>query len=384
MTEKTDMSRRLFLGSAITTSTILAGCSGSGGTNTPTETATDTATETDTPTPTETETETETPTEEPTTVENFPYPDGASQDGITPTQLFSTHRSSIINGGSATVSIEQATDRDDYTSSVVFTNTYSSSGILRVEEGSNLTERLWSPANKGVGYVEMDTGFEQRYRIDNHAPSPQQILRLPDVEQLLAGGQWSEAKSIAEDAPVEAVVYEASGVESEENLLRLLPGDKVSAFDATISVTEAGYLNDLTYDITIERDDRTVQQRATVTTGKVGESTVEEPSWATTAQENGAQFNVGVTDDNKAVRMELVNGEVPSDTTVNLSSNQFGSATLGQSLSAGDSLYASFSQNGNVLLGINEVPNGSTDLGNFVFVDLRDGQFSLLEQDIST
>lgn len=389
MSEESKRTRRLFLGSTVGATTTLAGCASTGGEDTQsatdavTDTATRTATDTATATATETATETETQTEEPTTVENFSYPAGASRDGIDPSALSATHRSAIIDGGSVTVSTDRATNYGSSTESVEATNTYDSNGMLLIEENGDLTERLWSPSSEDAGYVRMDTGFDQRYRIDKEAPRPERALKLRLVNHLLAGGQWSEAREIEADAAGEpVVVYESVGIANERDLLRVRPADEVTEFEATISVAESGVISNYSYDITAERDGQPRQQQETTTVHMVGETTVAEPSWAATAQENGVQFNVSVTDDKKAIMLELVNGDVPSNSRVQLSSNRFEVVDLGQSLSVGDTLYLSFSENSDLLLGFNETPSGATELGDFAFVSIRDGQFSLLEGDL--
>jgi hypothetical protein len=389
MSEETKKTRRLFLSSTVGVATILAGCASTGGeetqsaTDAATGTATDTATETATNTATDTATETETQTEEPTTVENFSYPAGASQDGIAPTELHSTHRSSITDGGSATVSTDRATDYGNSTESIEATTRYGSNGLLFVEDNGDLTESLWSASSDDTGYVEMDTGFDQRYRIDNQAPRPERVLRLRLVKHLLAGGQWSEAREIGENAAGEPVVmYDSVGIASEQDLQRVRPAETISGFEASISVTESGVISQYSYDIEAEVNDSPHDQQETTTVGMIGETTVEKPSWTATAQENGVQFNVSPADDKKAVMLELVNGEVPSESRVQLSSNRFNIVELGQSLSVGDTLYLSFSESSELLLGFNETPSGATELGDFAFVSIRDGQFPLLEGDL--
>ena len=388
MSDKAKTTRRLFLGSTVAVSTLIAGCSGQGGadTETPTDAPTDTTTRTatETTTDTATETATETQTEEPTTVENFSYPAGASRDGIRASELFQTHRSAIVEGESATVSIDQATDRDGHASSVSLTNRYGPNGVSQVKEAGKLTESLWAPSGEDAGYVEMDTGFEQRYRIDNQAPDPQAVLRLRLIQRLLAGGQWSDATTVVETAAGEpAVVYESTGIANEQDLLRVVFGDELSEFEATISVTEAGYLSGFSYEMTVERDTRTVQQQMTAVVEMVGQTTVEEPSWAGTAQENGVQFTASVSDDAKAIVLELENGEVPTGIRVQLSSGRFDTTTLSESVTAGDTLYLSFSEDNSLVVGRNEMPSDSTALEDFAFVNLRDGDFVLFEKDIS-
>lgn len=379
MPQKDDISRRVFLGTTVAASSLLAGCSGGG---TESSSPTGTPSDTETPAPTETATATATETEKPTTVETFAYPSGATRDGINPTELFSTHRTSIVDGGSATVAVEGATERGDYTTSTQLRNSYADAGILRVDTANSLTERLWSPADEEVGYVEMDTGFEQRYRIDNQAPGPQPVLRLAEIDSLLAGGEWSEAMAVAEHPSGEGVVYETTGIASEQELLRAFPGESVSSFTASATVTASGYLHELTYEITVAQREQTMQQQATITTEEVGTTSLSVPSWASTAKEEGVRFDVGVTDDSKAIKLDLVNGTVPSGARVSLFSGKNGNGSLSQSLSAGDSLYASLSADNELLLGVNEVPSSSTELTDFVYVSIRDGQFPLVDQSI--
>lgn len=383
MSDRDNLTRRLLLGNTLAASTLLAGCSGNGGATETQEPETATETATETPTETETETETDTPTEEPTTVENFAYPSGANQDGIMSSELYTTHRSSIIDAGSATVTVTQSTDRGDFTSSTNLTNTYSTDGLLRIAEESDLTERLWSPTSENVGYVEMDTGFDQRYRIDNQAPPAERVLRLQIVENILAGGQWSGATEIVETTDGDpAVVYESSGIASEENLTRVLFNETITGFEATIAVTENGHISSLSYDITGEQGSETRQQQAETIVKELGETTVNEPSWATTAKEDGVRFNATISDDRRAVLLELVNGNVPSEARINLSSDRFGSVTLSQALGAGDTIHTSFSESGEALVAIDERPSGATEFGDFVFVNLRSGQFTLFDNRI--
>ncbi|NHN40425.1 hypothetical protein G9C85_02085 [Halorubellus sp. JP-L1] len=385
MSDETKMTRRVLLGSTAAVATALAGCASGEGTATTIDTATDTetATETATATDTATATETETRTEEPTTLENFAYPDGASRSGIVGTELFGTHRSSIVDAGSAALGEDRATDRDGRTSSAEFANAYSADGISRVKESGDLTETLWSAASEDAGYVQMDTGFEQAYRIDNETPDPQEVLRLSQFEGLLVGGEWGEATGLAESENGEhAVSYESTGVANEERLLSVFFGEDVSEFEARVWVSEAGYVDEVTYDVTVERGDRTVQQKSTVTVSALGETTVEEPAWAGTARERGVRFSAESTDGGRLVALELTNGDVSSGVAVNLSARRFARGELAETLTEGDTLYIGLSESGELLNGVNEQPSGSTNLGDFAFVALRDGDFRLFEQDV--
>lgn len=380
------VSRRAILAKGTVVSAVLAGCSSNSSSDeTPTDTATATDSPTETASPTETPTATESPTPAPPTVEEFPYPDGASQSGIEAGTLYTTHRSAITDAGSVTVAVEQSRDSGDFSSSFTETNAFSSGELSRTTERSEVTESLWAPSGESAAYVQMDTGFEQRYRIDNSAPRPQELLRLQQAQFLLAGATWSEATEVVEVADDEfAVVYDATGVADEESLARgARTGGTVNEFTASITVTEAGYLHEFSYAITVEQDGRTVQQAATVTSGSLGATTVEEPSWSDTAREDGVRFSVGTADNNRLIEMELVNGtEVSAQTNAQVSAeNAFASGSLGQLLSVGETLYLGISD-GDLLVGVDEMPEAGTDLGRFAFLSLNVENFALFEADV--
>lgn len=373
MVRKSELTRRSLVAKSVAAGTaLLAGCSGSSGSSAET-TETTKATST---------TETTTTAKAPT-VENFSYPAGASQSGVSPQQLYNTHRSAVVDAGSATVSINQETDREEFSSSKVKTNSYSSEGLMRVTESSGMTSTLWSPSSEPLSFVQMDTGFNQRYRIENQAPSPERHLKLPLVEQLLDGAQWSEATKVVETESGEfGVTYEATGIASQQKLIRIVYGQQITDFTASITVTESGYLSDISYAITASRESETTHQKASLTVGSLGETTVEEPSWADTARKKGVQFKSRITDDRKAVELELVNGTVPSGTRVHLSGDQFASTQLEQKLTVGNRLYLGFSDSGNILVEVGEVPTGATKLPDNVFVALNDGRFELFNQNL--
>jgi len=394
MEDKSGATRRVLLAKGAAVSALLAGCSGNEepGTETPTATATETPTAeptatptdtpTETPTETETETETETPTPEPVTVENFPYPEGASQSGLDGRTLYTTHRSVLVDAGSATVALDETRSYPDFSTSVVETNAFTTGGITSErEQDGNPVETLWSPSDEDLGYVQMSTGFEQRYRIDNTVPRPERVLRLRLVENILRGGSWSEAREVVEREDGEhAVVYEATGVASEQSLFSVLFGERVTEFEATLTVAESGALPELSYTLTVDQGDRMAEETATLSLSALGETTVEEPSWAATAREDGVRFQSSVSDDRTVVELEMINGtDVSSEARVELGSNRFASGSLGQTLSTGDALYCGFSDSDELLVGVNEVPSGTTSLGDFVYARLSDGRFQLFQ-----
>jgi len=375
-----NLGRRALLAKGLVVSSALAGCSSSGSTETEaSETASPTATET--ATEAATETATETPSKP--TLEEFAYPDGATQEGITAGTLYSTHRSAMADGGSATVEVDQDTNRSSSTQSLEQTNVYTSSGVKSTYETGELSQTRWSPSDEESTYVRMDTGFEQRYRIENDAVDPQEVLKLSLFESITGGAEWSSANEIVEVGDEYAATYESTGVANEQQLMNVLFGDSLSEFTATIAVSAAGYIKRVRYEMTVERDDRTVERHSTITVDDVGETTVSEPSWLSTAREEGVQFEHSTTDDGQFVKLEMVNGtEIPAQTNANISAEGYAFGEIGESVSEGDVLYLGISDSGDLLSGVNSRPDGGTALGEFVFVGLRAGQFTLFSAEV--
>jgi hypothetical protein len=396
MDERLAVSRRALLAAGITATASLAGCSGNDSDPTATtteksgdstDTPQDTPSPTDTPAPTtEPPTTTErTPTPSGPSLSEFDYPDGASQSGIDAQALYGAHESTLTGAGSLTVESTRTTSFDDFQETLVATNEVSADGVRRevTDEEDNLTETLWSPASEQVAYVQMAAGFEKRYRIDNQAPNPGALAELRRFQVLLAGAEWSEATDVVEtaDGDYEAV-YEATGVADEESLLRIFFGDTLTEFEATVSVTQSGYVGAITYDVTVQTSDRSRREDAAMTVGVVGDTTVDEPEWAETARENGARFDAAPTDDRTAIELEMVNGtDLPGDTRLSLSDGrQRGETTLSDTLSEGGRLYLSLSEDGSLLVGTDGVPEGARPLERRARVALRYRSMTFLEQ----
>lgn len=281
---------------------------------------------------TATDTATQTPADPDPTLDDFAYPAGADREGLDAANLYSTHRSTITDTGSVTVQIDEHRRFERLDISTTATNALSSDESLRTVERDDVTESLWSPASEDVAYVQMDTGFEQRYRIDNTTPSTEEIAELPRFKRLLTAADWSEVQEIVKvGEDTFAAVYEAVGIADEQPLLRVVFVEQVSEFVATVAVSESGYVADLQYDLTVERTDSTVQDDAALEIEKVGSTTVEEPSWADTARDEGVRFSVAPTDDQRALELEMVNGEALSDrTSVSVSSRNWGPQRSGR------------------------------------------------------
>lgn len=379
MTDDLLVSRRVLLAGGVAASAALAGCSS----GTDGETSPD-AGDNDSPNDTSADPQ-ETPEDPTPTLQEFAYPAGASQAGIEAETLAETHRSTIVEGGSATVGNSTERTFSDFQSTTDATHRYTGDGTLRVTEQDGLTETAWSPAGEPVAYVQMDTDFEQRYRVDSEAMGPERLLLLRRFANLLEGMAWGEASGVVDLGEERyAARYESTGVAAESTLLQAVFGQAVSEAEASVAVTQEGTVGSLTYDVTVEREDGTVRQEATLTVAGVGETEVQEPDWAETARSDGVRFDVQPTEDGRAVELAMTNGaEIAAGARLSFQTQgQFGDTQLRESLSAGTELYVSFSQGGDMLVGYGSVPEGATQLDGFGFVSLRAEQYTFLERDL--
>lgn len=381
------VSRRSLLATGVALSTTLAGCSSnedSGSTTTPESTPEGTTTPESTPedtpestpedTPEPTPEETTTPEEDPTpSLSEFDYPNGASQDGLDGAGIYSTHESSLTGAGSLTLTTDRTLTSDSFEQSTTRVNQFDARNIhVEVQQsGDSPTEYRWSPSDTDLTYVQMESGFNTDYRIDNQAPKTNRVTGLDSFEQYLTATEWGEATEVVETADGYGVTYSATGVSQPE---RIDFGGEIDQYEASATVSESGYVAELTYDLTITFEDgRTRQEQVTASLSKVGGTTVEEPAWASTARKEGVQFNVSLTDSGTAYEVEMVNGdEVPESTRISLNSNQNrGSQRLSQALSVGDTLYVGLSNTGELLLDTEQVPDGVVELSGFTALRMR-------------
>jgi len=387
MREKPKKSRRALLLSGIAAAASLAGCSGGDdkATTTPTTTGTTTPTTTETtttPTETETATPTVTPEDPAPSLDEFAYPDGANRSGVDSTGLIRTHESTLTDAGSVTLTGEIKKVTDNFEETLVLERRFDDGGIAtsREDVGDSLTESLWSPSDESAAYVRLKSGFNERYRIDNEAPNPNQVAEFGRFQRLLHGAEWGEATEVVPAGEEQyAVTYEATGIADEQRLLRLQFGESATEFDATIAISQAGYLREISYDLTTETSNGPRQQTVTMTVESVGETTVEEPDWAETAREEGIRFEASTADDGTVVELEMVNGdEIPADARVALSdANGRGMKKLSESVTPGDSLSLSLSDSNELLIETDGTPESARALEEFVRATVRDRGFEL-------
>ncbi|WP_436929313.1 DUF7537 family lipoprotein [Halosimplex halobium] len=397
MVDEPKISRRALLATSIAAGASLAGCSGGDEdptdtpdpateSPTPTDTPTATATPTDTPTATPTATETATPTPaDPTpSLAEFSYPDGAARDGVSGARLYRTHESALTDAGSATLTGELRRIDSNFEETIRTTRGLSEDGIAITRENvqSSLTESSWSAADDQIAYVRMESGFDENYRIDNRAPDPNEVVEFRRFRRLLEGADWSEAIEVVEAGDGYAATYEATGVADEQTLLRLVFGERVAEFEATIAVSESGHVRDIDYDITAETGDGRRRQDIVRTVEAVGDTTVEEPEWTETAREEGVQFEMAPTDDGTAVELEMVNGgDVPSGARVALFDGRgHGNGQLSNPVSVGDRVFLSLTERDELRVGTDGPPDAGRQLESFANATIRNRSFLLFSE----
>ncbi|OYR74770.1 DUF7537 family lipoprotein [Halorubrum ezzemoulense] len=367
------MNRRYVLTSAAAVSLPLAGCSGS----TPDESAppngSEEASDGDDGDDNGSENQTESTEDAAPTLDDFDYPDGARQDGVDGATLFGTHESTLVEAGSLTHEGERTDVFDDNEFSQTQTSKFDDNAVSREVTENGETERVWSPADEDVAYVRMESGFEQAYRVDERAPPTDEVTGLSEFRRYISEVEWGAATELVETAGGLGVVYESVGYSE-----RLSFGE-MREFDASITVSDSGFVSQLEYDQTELQGGETIAFDVTAAITAVGDTSVDEPDWADAAREQGVRFDVAFTDDGTAFRVEMTGGDdVSRDARIRLRDER-GSASsrLSEPLSVGDVLFVGLSESGGLLIDESEAPAEARPLAGDLRLTVRT-EFPLL------
>lgn len=319
------------------------------------------------------------PEEDIPTLDEFEYPDGATQDGIDTGQLYSTHEATLTDAGSLTVTREQEHNHGGHEFSIAETNRFESNNISQEVVDGGDSEFIWAPANEDVAYVQMESGFEQGYRINNQPPRTNRVTGLGEIDRILSETEWSEAKTVIEleDGDGFAVTYDA--IDHSEQI----GFGEIEEFEATVAVTESAYISGLEYNIIESEEGRTAERDMTTAVSAVGETTVEEPDWATMARDQGTRFSVSATDDQGVYELELIHGnEIPAGARISMRDRQGGEGRqLQQPLAVGDRLYVGLSETNDLLTSTEQVPDGVRQLHGSTNLRIR-SEFLLFEEEL--
>jgi hypothetical protein len=289
-------------------------------TPTPTETATrrQTASPTDSPTDTPTDSPTDSPTERETETEGTPpepsYPLGLSEAGVRGF-LMDVHQRELTRRGF----------RDDW----VLVNTARSEietrQTYRVADGVALGEWAYSEGgavtiyhNNRGGFWREDLGSAFTYGEDRRAYSIDAVTFSRWIRPVLDQGSWSEPELIARQEPARWRVT-VTGVDSSTTDIGYFRG-QFSSLSGSAVVDEDGIIReiDATFTASPERGG-TVRRRIRNTVGEIGTTSVQEPSWLSTAKKRRPTVSASFVDDRNYVRIEHRSGnpiEPDSDLTV--------------------------------------------------------------------
>lgn len=369
MDDRISVTKRSLLVSSAALTTALAGCSGNESTE-PSNTSDEEEPPEEGSSDSAEEEEKETSDDSTPSLSEFAYPEGATQDGIAGEQLYATHESTLTGAGSLTLTRDRTDVFDGNEFSETSSNKFDSNSIYSEVEQSDGTEYIWAPASESVSYVQVESGFEQNYRIDNQQPDTNEVTGLRQFRQYLTATEWGASEEIVETANGFAATYTSTGVRNPE---RINFGGEIDEYEASIAVTDSGFVTELSFDLTVTFDGTTQEQRLTATVENVGETTVSEPDWGDTAREDGLQFDISLIEGGSAFEMELLNGgEVPSDTRIRLRSDQGdGGKRVPSALSVGDRLYLGLSDTNELLVDTEQVPDGVTQLNGRTTVRMR-------------
>lgn len=369
MVEKLRLSRRSLLATSAV-SVALAGCSGSGDESKPTETTNTT----------DEQEQTVTTEESAPTLEEFEYPEGASQDGLDVEALYSTHVSTLTESGSLTFNLDTTINDGDFEFTIDETNKLNGGNTWQTVDNDGQTKTTWSPAGEQLGYVKVESGFETGYRIENEAPSTNQVAGLNRVENALLSAEWGEASEVIETDDGYAAVYKSVGV--GQSSIRSV--DEVNSFEATATVSEEGFVRNMTETLEGISDNEPLSRDGEISITAVGETTVEEPDWVDTAREDGLQITMEQAGGQTAFRLEMMNGsDLSSDTRVSLRDEQGrGSGEIGGGLTVGDQLYLGLSPSDELLVSKDGVPDGARQLTGRTRVAIYSGDLTLFERSV--
>jgi len=299
----------------------------------------------------------------------FDYPEGATQDGIDRRTLYSTHESTVTGAGSLTFTLERTSNFDGNEFTTNTTNEFSSGDVYREIVDNEGTESVWSPSDEDQSYVRMESGFETDYRIDNGAPSNNEVAGLEETRRTLSNGTWEPVEVVESDDGF-AVVYEGTSSDSTASQ------NGWESSEGTVTVEASGYVSELDYSITYT-DGSTLE--ATGTVSSLGETAVEAPTWLNTANEDGTQFTSERVSSGSVYRLEMVNGdEIPMSARVAVRDQSGrGDSTLPSALSVGDSLYVGLSESNELLVDTEQAPTDARALGDRPRVSLSENSLKI-------
>lgn len=249
----------------------------------------------------ETET-TETTTQTP---DSATYPQGLSSSGIDDF-LFPTHVDTLKQ-----TSFRATWAKLDVRGSVTKwqkeyrSDTHGAMGTWRRQEGGPVAMyRNWD-----AGYWRESLGDRVTYGRDpplNNGHDP--TLWGVELQPLLAGLEWGRPTRTNDSRPAQWEVS-ASSVVSTSEAPGYHVGSVISVDSATVSVDERGFIPRVQARYTIQEDGgEEIEYEIRYRVGDIGQVSVQEPTWLPKARSEVPEVDATMTDDSRAVRLEIVSG----------------------------------------------------------------------------
>lgn len=260
---------------------------------TPKATPPETATEAD-PTPT---VEPETSTEpEPTATPEFPL--GLTADGVEPF-LFDQHKQELSTAGFHTVftainradgSIKEHKEFDVETGFALGNWSFDQGGPVDMFRSSD------------GGFWREDLGDRFTYGEDRDNYSIHTVVWGAWTEPVVSGGEWGPPELVSGGADPTWRV-ETTGFDSSARVPGFFMG-QLETLDATMAVNHRGIITRLaaTFQAT-RRHGGSVDYEIEYEVDSIGEVSVSEPGWVSTAKERRPQVSISLTDDQQFVRL---------------------------------------------------------------------------------
>lgn len=361
MKDNVPVSRRTFLTTGIAATTMLAGCSGNSNSQPGTSS----------------------PTSATPTLSEFSYPNGATKNGIDWETLFNTHESTVTEADSVTVQGDVTIDRGDQTTTQLTTVKFNAGDVWReMQKSFSNTEKSvtqWSPNSRDKLYSQISSEGKTAYRIGSDLPSQQEAMGLGLVKKTLKRFKWGEATEVVKLQNGTGVRYEATG----KNEPLVTESSSNVEFTASVTVLESGFIGRLTDQVSFTDKNGTERKHELAATiSAVGKTSIQKPSWASTAIESGFEFRTEPTDDQTAVKLTLANGsKLPTESSVALSTPQNrGSASFPEPVTAGDTLYLGLSETGELQIAENGPPENTIKLNSRTRVSVYHNDLTVLSR----
>lgn len=211
-------------------------------------------------------------------VSEFDYPNGSNETGFNDPAVLSQSHSQTLAEDSYTVELQNTADG----STAELTYQYDpQSGLgYRVEDIDNQNNREFvEDYNNQEVAVASGLGTDNTTYQRAFLQQPVPYTANFDIQPFLESANY-EATEVTQTNGEQVVVYESQGLTEEVS-----NQTSVDNFDAEIHLTDRGYFTLLNVTVTTTQNGQTIEEEQSIEVRNVGETTVSEPDWLSTARE---------------------------------------------------------------------------------------------------